>query len=81
MLWFAQVFVRRMSQCAVGLALVAMGIALEFAQGATGYRTFSVADMAANAAGVLAGAWFAPPRTPSVLRLVERWLGRAAAWP
>jgi len=32
---------------------IAMGIALEFAQGTTGYRTFDVLDMAANAAGVL----------------------------
>ena len=30
-----------------------MGIALEFLQGMTGYRTFDVLDMAANAAGVL----------------------------
>lgn len=32
---------------------IAMGIALEFLQGMTGYRTFDVLDMAANAAGVL----------------------------
>jgi glycopeptide antibiotics resistance protein len=32
-----------------------MGVALEFAQGATGYRSFEVLDMAANAAGVALG--------------------------
>ena len=37
--------------CATGF--IAMGIALEILQGMTGYRTFDVLDMAANAAGVL----------------------------
>jgi VanZ family protein len=32
---------------------IAMGIALEFLQGMTGYRTFDVYDMLANAGGVL----------------------------
>ena len=36
-------------------AWIALGIALEFAQGATGYRSFEVADMAANSLGVLLG--------------------------
>lgn len=36
-------------------AFVAMGVALEFAQGATGYRTCDPLDMAANAAGSLVG--------------------------
>jgi VanZ family protein len=74
MFWFAQVFVARTSRWTVGLALVALGVALEFAQRATGYRTFSVADMGAGALGVLLGAWLAPPRTPSRLDLAERWL-------
>jgi hypothetical protein len=34
---------------------VAMGIALEFLQGMTGYRTFDPLDMLANAVGVLGG--------------------------
>jgi glycopeptide antibiotics resistance protein len=32
-----------------------MGIALEFVQGALGYRSFEVADMFANTFGVLIG--------------------------
>ncbi len=39
-------------------AFIALGIALEFVQGALGYRSFEVADMAANALGVLLG-WLA----------------------
>lgn len=75
MFWFAQVFVARSSRWTVALALVALGVALEFAQRATGYRMFSVADMAADALGVLVGVWLAPPRTPSLLDLAQRWLG------
>jgi VanZ family protein len=52
MFWFAQLYARRVF-FAVGF--IAMGIALEFAQGASGYRSFDVIDMAANALGVLAG--------------------------
>ena len=32
-----------------------MGVGLEFVQGALGHRSFELADMAANALGVLAG--------------------------
>jgi VanZ family protein len=52
MFWFAQLYAQRVF-FAVGF--IAMGIALEFAQGASGYRSFDVIDMAANALGVLAG--------------------------
>ena len=52
MFWFAQLYERRLA-CAVGF--IALGIALEFAQGALGYRSFELYDMLANALGVLAG--------------------------
>ena len=52
MFWFAQLYARR-ALFAVGF--IAMGVALEFAQSATGYRSFDLFDMAANALGVLAG--------------------------
>ncbi len=53
MFWFALLHPARRPQFAIGF--IALGIALEFAQGATPYRTFDVFDMAANALGVLAG--------------------------
>ncbi len=58
MLWFCQVYVRRMQRLLAGVLLVALGIVVEFLQGMTGYRLFEPGDMIANAAGVLAGwAW------------------------
>jgi hypothetical protein len=52
MFWFAQLYPRRVVFAA---GFIAMGVALEFAQGASGYRSFDLVDMAANALGVLAG--------------------------
>ena len=43
---------------------VGMGIALEFVQGALGYRSFELADMAANTLGVAAG-WIAAQLMPA----------------
>ena len=56
MFWFCFLYREPKLKIAYGLLWIAMGIALEFAQGATGYRSFELADMAANALGVLAGA-------------------------
>jgi len=55
MLWFAQLLAAGWARAATGLAFVAMGVGLEFAQGLTGYRTFAVSDMVDNAIGVAAG--------------------------
>ena len=52
--WFGQLYFRR-ARAAYALGFVAMGIALEFAQGALGYRSMELADMAANALGAAAG--------------------------
>lgn len=76
MLWFAQVRVALTDRRITAAALVAMGIALEVAQGLTGYRTFSYADMAANTTGVVLGWLAAPPRLPNVFGLATRILAR-----
>jgi VanZ family protein len=52
--WFCQ-FYFHSSRAFYALGFVAMGVALEFAQRALGYRSFELADMAANAVGVAAG--------------------------
>ncbi len=58
MLWFCQVYVRRTQRLFAAALLIAMGIAMEFLQGMTGYRSFQYADMLANSIGVLLGwAW------------------------
>lgn len=75
MLWFANLFetLDRRSMFAIGF--VALGVVLEFVQGWTGYRTFDVADMAANAVGVVVGWVLAPPRLPNFLRRMEKFVG------
>ena len=52
--WFSQ-FYFHSTRLLYALGFAAMGVALEFAQGALGHRSFELADMAANAAGVLCG--------------------------
>jgi hypothetical protein len=48
-----------------------MGIGLEYAQGATAYRSLEVADIAADTLGVGVGWLAAPPRSPNALALLE----------
>lgn len=72
MLWFAQIHRPAATRLVIGAALCALGIALEFAQGMTGYRMFDYADMAMNTFGVVIGLLLA--RTPAqyALRGCER---------
>ncbi|UCE90700.1 MAG: VanZ family protein [Pseudomonadota bacterium] len=53
--WFCQLYWQRGARLRNGLLLVAMGIALEIAQGLGQHRMFEYADMLANTLGVLAG--------------------------
>jgi VanZ family protein len=55
MFWFCLLYARNGTRLAYAALWIAMGIALEFAQGETGYRNFEVFDMAVNAIGVLIG--------------------------
>jgi len=75
MFWFAQLHGQPRARLMYVLGFVALGISLEFAQGQTDYRVFEVADMVANAVGVLLGLIIAPPRGPDVLGFVQRMLG------
>lgn len=75
-LWFAQVYTARHQRIRLGIAMVALGIAMEYAQRATGYRSFEVADMLADAAGAGLGWLAAPPRLPSLLSWVGKRLAR-----
>ena len=56
MFWFGYLYRESWPRIAYALLWIGMGVGLEFAQGATGDRTYEFADMAANALGVLAGA-------------------------
>lgn len=79
MLWFCQVYARRTQRLFAAALLVAMGIAMEFLQGMTGYRSFEYADMLANSTGVLLGWVWARTALGHFGRALERkllkWLG------
>lgn len=66
-LWLAQLYTELRQRIWLVLGMVALGIALEYAQGATSYRSFEVADMVADALGVATGWLLAPPRLPNFL--------------
>jgi VanZ family protein len=70
MFWFAQLDTRHRLAYAIGF--IALGVALEFAQRLTGYRTFEAGDMGAETIGVLFAWVTAPPRGPDVIGLIER---------
>jgi VanZ family protein len=72
MFWFGQIYSQARTRLFIAVALALMGVALEIAQGFTGYRSFEYADMGANATGVALGWLVGPPRTANVLLFVER---------
>jgi hypothetical protein len=76
--WFGMIFSRRGLQLGIAVGFAAMGVALEFLQGLTDYRSFEIADMVANALG--AGLGWCLVQTPlrSALTLAERWIAAAA---
>ena len=76
MWWFAQDAVAARQRAWIAMALVALGVAIEYLQGWTGYRTFSVADMAADAIGVAIGWLLSPPRLPNLLQRAAARLAR-----
>lgn len=78
MLWFAQLYDGGKRWLAV-LGLIALGVALEFVQRWTGYRSLEAWDIAADTAGVLTGLALAPPRLPNFLLATERLLRMRAA--
>lgn len=73
MLWFAQLY-ERARQPRWGAAFIALGVALEYVQGWTGYRDFEYADMAADAAGVLLGWLLAATALSRLLQGLERFI-------
>lgn len=52
--WFCQLYKNR-SHSQLLLLFVAMGVAIEFIQGQTDYRSFELADMLANSLGAVTG--------------------------
>ena len=73
--WFAMLFRGWVRQVAIALAFAAMGVAIEYLQRMTGYRTFDVADMAANGIGAALGWALAQTPARHALDWTERLLG------
>ena len=67
MYWFAQAHTRLGARLWQAAGLVLLGVALEFAQGLSGYREFDGFDMIANGIGIVLGWLLAAPRTPNLL--------------
>ena len=65
MFWFAQLYVEARTRVAYAVAFVAMGVALELLQGQVPSRVTDMADMGANAIGVLLG-WAAALLLPRI---------------
>jgi len=74
MFGFTQIYLSGRARIVTAVGLALLGVALEVLQGHTGYRSFDLADMAANALGVLLGWGLGPPRTVNLVALVERVL-------
>jgi VanZ family protein len=75
-LWFAQIYTVRQERIRLFIGMVALGIAIEYAQRATGYRSFEIADMLADATGAGLGWLLAPPRLPNFRSWMEKRLSR-----
>lgn len=73
MSWFVNLYAETHPRMRIAAGLVVLGVGLEFVQRWSGYRTFEVADMAADAVGVAAGWLSAPPRLPNYLRAIEKF--------
>jgi VanZ family protein len=74
MFWFAQVYLSLRARLATAGLLMALGVAIEFAQGQTAYRSFEYADMGADCAGIVVGWVLAPPRLANLYAWSERFL-------
>ena len=74
--WFAMLFRGRLRQVGIALAFAAMGVGIEYLQRMTGYRTFDVADMEANAIGAALGWVLVQTPAARVLDWTERLLAR-----
>lgn len=72
MFWFSQLHGARGVRLAFAVAFVALGIALEFVQGALGYRSFEAWDMVADTAGVGLGWLVATVVKPGILERLPR---------
>ena len=53
--WLTRLYAGGRSRAAVAFGMLALGVGLEFVQLSLGYRALEIADIAADAAGIVAG--------------------------
>ncbi len=80
-LWWGMLYPGKRERWLACALFIAMGVALEFAQRATGYRVFDVLDMAANGMGAIAGRALVETPLGGVLAALDRRLGPARREP
>lgn len=74
-LWFGALYgVERFAR--IGLGLVAFGLVIECLQYGTGYRSFELTDLAADALGAALGLILAATPLGDILLMVEKYLPR-----
>ena len=76
MLWFGCIYSTGRRYLVLGLALILIGIVLEFLQGMTSYRSFEYKDMLVDVFGVLLGWLLSMTRISSLLIFVEQRIMR-----
>jgi VanZ family protein len=76
--WFGQIYARNRVRWTIGITFIFLGVAMEYLQRMTGYRTFEYADMAANTVGVLCALLAAQTPLARGLAVVEKHLLRLA---
>ena len=76
--WFCQIYARNRVRWTIGITFIFLGVAMEYLQRMTGYRTFEYADMAANTVGVLCALLAAQTPLARGLAVVEKHLLRLA---
>lgn len=67
MFWFCQLYPATRTRLAYAAGFITMGIAIEYIQRWTGYRSFEVMDMVADAIGVALG-WATALAAPRLLK-------------
>ena len=76
--WFGMLIEGRGRELRVAAAFALLGVALEFLQGLTDYRTFEIADMIANATGAALGWGLAQTPLAKALGWIERLIAAAS---
>jgi VanZ family protein len=74
--WFGQIYTSSRVRLTIAIGFVMLGISMEYLQRCGGYRTFEIADMQANAAGVLTALILTETRLSKGLATVEKSLIR-----